>query len=100
MRALDLGILISQSLRVEQMQQTVANQVAAQQQAAHLEVERFRVEVASRTEPTEGRDGESEVFNDERQKGRAEDGPQVPRKSRDHKGRPGIGESPGVDRLV
>lgn len=100
MRAIDLAILINQSLRVEQMQQTAANQVAAQQQAAQIQVERARVEVATRPERAEPREGESEVFNDERQKGRDREGPQSPRRPRQKSSNQSDSRRSVLDRLV
>ena len=82
------------------MQQAAANQVAAQQQAAHLQVEKFRLEVARRSAAAEGRPGESEVFNDERQGGRTEDGARLPRRSRESRRRSRRPEPKHVDRLV
>lgn len=95
-----MSILINQSLRVEQMQQTAANQVAAQQQAAQLQVERARVEVATRPEQAEPRGRESEVFNDERQKGRDREGPHSPRRPRQKSASQSETPRSVLDRLV
>lgn len=95
-----MSILINQSLRVEQMQQTAANQVAAQQQAAQLQVERARVEVATRPEQAEPRGRESEVFNDERQKGRDREGPHSPRRPRQKSANQSETPRSVLDRLV